>query len=82
MGEKIIGVGNAAKFCGISPRTVARKIVLGQFPKPEKEIQIGQGCLRQWDASQLASWRNVAPEDLIAENLELRKRLKELEERS
>lgn len=54
----ITNIQEAAKYLGISPRTVIRMIHEGIFPKPIQTIEIGKGkILRSWKEKDLEAFR-------------------------
>ena len=54
----ITNIQEAAKYLGISSRTVIRMINEGIFPKPVQSIEIGKGkILRSWNQEDLEAFR-------------------------
>jgi predicted DNA-binding transcriptional regulator AlpA len=55
----ITNIREAAKYLGISARTVIRMINDGIFPEPSQSIEIGKGkILRSWKEKDLDAFRS------------------------
>jgi predicted DNA-binding transcriptional regulator AlpA len=54
----ITNIREAAKYLGISARTVLRMIAEGIFPEPSQSVEIGKGkILRSWKDIDLETFR-------------------------
>ena len=55
----VTNIRQAAKYLGISSRTVIRMINEGIFPKPNHSMEIGKGkVLRSWKEEDLEAFRS------------------------